>query len=77
MVQKMLEQRRNDKFQSMAQVTSNSNSEKTVSPPNQTSTFNPAKYNRGLMGEMNQVDQREFANPEALYQQEDNMLSPA
>ena len=34
MVQKMLEQRRNDKFQSMAQVTSNSNSEKTVSPPN-------------------------------------------
>ena len=26
---------------------------------------------------MNQVDQREFANPEALYQQEDNMLSPA
>ena len=29
------------------------------------------------MGEMNQVDQREFADPEALYQQEDNMLSPA
>ena len=68
----MLEQRRMGKNQNLAVVpsivNSGSNSEQTVSPPNQTSTFNPAQYNQDLpAGELDGVDQLDFGNPETLY----------